>query len=183
MSRDPGLTLTATATRAGGTLFVQTTFKNQGRLSAYVYTRVRDRHLTPLPRRAYTAHATDAGALKLFLGVAPIPDGLCVFGRVEPWASFLRPGTGYTDFYEVPVPVPEWQPYAEPEGETDPVEVSRVIVETEWWVEPATLMVAPVTGAPGFYTACGHPSERATTTIELPEPVTISRRREGYTRF
>jgi hypothetical protein len=183
MSRDPGLTLTATATRAGGVLFVQTTFQNQGRLPAYVYTRVLDRDLEPQPRRAYTAHVAEAGALKLFLGIAPIPEGLSVYGKVVPWASYLRPGKGYTDYYEVPIPVVEWQPYAEPEGETDPVQVSRLIVETEWWVEPATLNGKPIEDAPGFYKALGHPSEMASATIELPDPVTVSRRREGYTRF
>jgi hypothetical protein len=183
MSRDPGMTLTATATRSGGVLFIQTTFQNQGRLPAYVYTRVLDRDLEPQPRRAYTAHAAGEGALKVFLGIAPIPAGVSVYGKVVPWATYLRPCKGYTDLYEVPVPAPEWQPYADPEGETDPVEVSRVIVETEWWVEPATLNVKPIDDAPGFYKALGHPSAMVSATIELPEPVIVSRRREGYTRF
>jgi hypothetical protein len=120
---------------------------------------------------------------KLFLGIAPIPDGLSVYVKAVPWATDLKPGRAYSDLYEVPLPAAKWQPYADPETETDPVEVKRLIVETEWWVEPATLKVAAIEDAPGFYKAMGNPSERAATTIDVPQPVTVSRRRAAFTRF
>lgn len=185
MTQEPELLITLGERRREGVLRIDYTFTNQGTKPLYVFTRAADKMLRPLPHRAYTAFRDQPEALHLFLGVPPIPKGLRVYVKVVPFSSYLRPGERFTDYLEAPIPVPEWQPYADPD-ETEDVEtvsVGRVLVSTQYFAEKGLLRPPKRDELSGYFKALGVPLVGMGAYVKLAEPVAVRKRRDEFERF
>lgn len=185
MTREPELRISLRARREEDRLRVDFTFANLARTSLYAYSLVASPVMEPLPHRAYTAYAEADESLHVLLGEAPAPNGLSVYAKVIPFASYLRPGEIHSDYVEVAVPVPEWHPYAKP-SEADDVEIDqarRVTLLTDYWWERTSLRAAPIARHPGYFKALGTKLVRESTSVELTEPIPVLRRRDEYMRF
>ena len=185
MRREPELRITLAERRRDGGLRLDYTFTNAGHSPLYVFTRVADNRLRPRPHQAYTAWRERPEALHLFLGVPPIPKGLHVYVKVVPFASYLPPGKSYSYYLELPLPVPEWQPYADPEQAEDveSVVTRSVLVSTEYFREDQLLRPPTPAGPAGYFKALGAPLVRTGAYLTLAEPVTVLKRRDEFERF
>jgi len=173
------------ARRENDRLRIDFTMTNRARSGVYARTRAAGSNLQPLPHRAYTAYSEADQSLHLLIAEAPIPKGLSVYVKVVPFARYLRAGESFSDHLELPLPVPEWQPYADP-PETDdvePVETRRIVLLTEYWWELATIKLAKVEDHPGYVKGFGTPTWQAKAAVELPEPIAVLKRRDDYARF
>jgi hypothetical protein len=161
------------------------TFVNRSDRPLYVFTRVMSKTLQPLPHRAYTAYRAEDQALHVFLGVPPIPKGLHVYAKVVPLASLLRPGKSMADHFELPIPVAEWQPYADPEqtDDVEPVEVRRIVVTTEYFSGDKLVREPRWDAALGYFRALGVTLHRTQAVIELAAPIVVLKRNDEFTRF
>jgi hypothetical protein len=179
------LVLTLSELRLPGQLRIEYSYTNAGQRPLYVYACAASRALQPLPHRACTALREADAALHLSLGVPPIPKGLRVYAKVVPFAVRLRPGQRHVDYLEVPVPVPEWQPYADPEETEDveTIEARRVVLSTEYFGEPQLVRPAKWDSAAGYFKAHGAPTRRAEATLELHAPLPVRKRRDDFERF
>ena len=161
------------------------TFINQSDRPLSVFTRVMSKALQPLPHRAYTAYRADDEALHVFLGVPPIPKGLHVYAKVVPLASLVHPGKSVTDHFELPIPVVEWQPYADPES-TDDVEAvpaRKIVVTTEYFGGDKLVREPRWDAALGYFRALGVPLVRTQAVIELATPIVVLKRNDEFARF
>jgi hypothetical protein len=185
MAREPELRISLRARREEDRLRIDFTFANLAHTSVYVYSLVASPVMEPLPHRAYTAYADADQSLHLLLGEAPGPNGLSVYAKVIPFASYLRPGESHADYIEVTVPVPEWQPYADPwkADEVEIVQTRRVSLLTDYWWERTSLRAAPIAKYPGYFKAQGTSLVRESASVELSEPIPVLRRRDEYERF
>jgi len=185
MAKQQDLDIDLRSQRKHDRLRIDFTMTNRARSAVYVFTRAASPNLQPLPHRAYTAYSDADQSLHLLLAEAPIPKGLSVYVKVVPFARHLRPGESHSDYLEVPLPVSEWQPYADPQqtNDVETVETRRVVLLTEYWWEPATIKLARVEGHLGYVKGFGTPCWQATATLELPEPIAVLKRCDDFARF
>ena len=179
------LVLTLGELRLPGQLRIEFSCTNAGPRPLFVYACAASRVVRPLPHRAYTALRQPEAALHLSLGVPPIPKGLRVYVKVVPYAVLLRPGQRHADYLEVPVPVPEWQPYADPQetADVEPAEVRRVLLSTAYFGEPQLVRAARWDGAAGYFKAHGAPASSVQAALELHAPLPVLKRRDDFERF
>src|SRR5262249_51462834 len=179
------LVLTLSELRLPGELRIEYSCTNEGKRPLYVYACAADSTVQPLPHRAYTALREADEALHLSLGVPPIPKGLHVYVKVVPFAVRLRPGQRHVDYLELPVPVPEWGPYADPQETEDveTVQVRRMLLSTEAFGEPQLVRPAKWDGAAGYFKAHGAPALRVAASLGLREPLPVLKRRDDFERF
>jgi hypothetical protein len=179
------LVLTLAEHRLPDRLRVELTFTNAGKRSLYAYACAASRALRPLPQRAYTALRERDAALHLLLGVPPIPRGLRVYAKVVPFAVLLRPGQRHVGAVELPVPVPEWQPYADPQETEDveEVEARRLVLSTEYFGEGQLVRPAQWDSQAGHFKAHGAVTLRAEAALELHVPVPVRKRLDNFERF
>jgi hypothetical protein len=179
------LVLTLSELRLPGELRIEYRCTNEGKRPLYLYACIADRAAQSLPHRAYTALREADEALHLSLGVPPIPEGLQVYVKVVPFAVLLRPGQRHVDYLELPVPVPEWGPYADPEETEDveTVEVRRVLLSTEYFGEEQLVRPAKWDGPAGYFKAHGAPALRVQAALELHATLPVLKRRDDFERF
>jgi hypothetical protein len=181
----PEIRIDARAQASTDLLRLDCTFVNQSDRPLYVFTRVLSKSLQPLPQRAYTAYRADDEALHVFLGVPPIPKGLHVYAKVVPLASLVRPGKSVMEHFELPVPVAEWQPYADPEttDDVEPVQTHKVVVTTEYFSGDKLVREPRWDAALGYFRALGVPLLRTHMAIELAAPIVVMKRNDEFPRF
>jgi hypothetical protein len=185
MTEDRHMLITLRELRLANQLRIDYTCTNQGKQPFYVYTCITQKGQQPLPNRAYTAYRAADETLHLFLGVPPIPRGLRVYAKVVPFASLLRPGEQHADYLEVPIPIAEWQPYADPPetSDVDIVQARRVLVSTEYFGEGRLVRPPQWDREIRQYRALGAQTQRVEAAIELSEPVSVLKRRDDFERF
>jgi hypothetical protein len=185
MFTKPEITIAVHEERTADSLSLECTFTNQGDRPLYVFTCVASRGLKPLPHRAYAAFRDKDHALHLFLGVPPIPRGLRVYAKVVPFSSLLRPRKSVTERYDMPIPVPEWQPYTDPE-ETEDVEIveaKKIVLSTEYFGLEDLVREARWDAAAGYFRALGVKPLRARAEAQGTEPVAVVKRLDAFERF
>ncbi|MBL8792710.1 MAG: hypothetical protein JNM56_02265 [Planctomycetia bacterium] len=160
------------------------TVVNEGRQPYYVFTCAAGGLREPLPHRAYTAYSDADQALHLLLGLPPVPPGSNVFARIVPLSTFLQPGDRHADFLDIPLPVPEWQPYL-PENTQDVeiVEARRLRLATEYFSHASLFRPPEWDHQFFFFRAFGGESLPVSATLELDEPLSVLKRRDRFERF
>jgi hypothetical protein len=181
---NPDLQLTVRERHTPDSLRIDCTFTNRADCPLYVFTCMVSPGLKPLPHRACTAFREKDQALHVFLGVPPIPKGLRVYAKAVPLSSLLEPGKSVSEYFEMPVPVPEWQPYADPEQaeQVETVSARKIVVTAEYFETTRLLREARWDESTGLFKAFGTPLLRARGVVDLAEPIPILKRNDDFTR-
>jgi hypothetical protein len=182
---NPDLQLTVRERHTRDSLRIDCTFTNRADGPLYVFTCMASAWLEPLPHRAYTAFREEDRALHVLLGVPPIPKDLDVHVKIVPFSSLVQPGKSVSEYFEMPIPVPEWQPYADPEEavEAETVSAAKIVVTAEYFGTTRLLREPRWDVSIGLYKAHGVPVLRTQGMIELAEPIPILKRKDDFTRF
>src|SRR5262245_8252020 len=148
---------------------------NKHPVAAYAYVLTRTaRDLQPRPGSAYALLSEGDVDLILFLGACVPPEGVSVPVRVQPLAVLIPPGREFAGEVRLPVPIPEWGAYSDPDGpgeDARPVNVYLLRLVIEYVLDGETYFARRA--GDGYWDAGGSPVRRlsATHVPDTPLPV------------
>ena len=169
--------LQADWTIADGELRVAYRLKNRHSVPAYAYTvprMVPDLQLRP--GSAYALVSESDLDLTLLLGSCDPPKDVSVPYRVQPLAVMVKPGKEFAGKVKLPIPVPEWGGYSNPDGpgdDVEPVDVYLLRFAVEYVLEGETYFLRPSVN--GMWDVGGSPVRQLFVNHVPDRPVPVRR--------
>jgi hypothetical protein len=152
---------------------------NKHPVAAYAYVLPRTApEREPRPGSAYALLSNGDVDLTLLLGTCEPPAGLSVPVRIQPLAVRVPPGQQFASELWLPIPVPEWDAYSDPDGPGDkarPVNVYLLSLVIEYVLDGEAYFRHPA--ANGTWDVGGSPVRRVSVTHVPDHPLPVLGRR------
>lgn len=181
---EPRVVLSLTPSPSPGRLSIEWAVRNATPTPVRFLAHPDDGHRREVVRGTpYRILTKDGGALHLFLTEPPMPPGVSFEVGFLSLSRRLEPGETYRGLWQLDVPVEEWNPAFDapaPEAWTE-VEVTRLVVETEWFDE-RRLSWEQTGPDEGTWWCQGFPTHSIRTEVTLSDPLPVRKRLDDFAR-
>ena len=126
------------------------------------------------------------GALRLLVGVAPLPRRKSAFYRNVPFATRIAPNGRLKDSITVNVPVSEYSPYFSSGGPDEVKQVDRVQLLVDYFLADSGIPVKALPDMPGLFKASGASRRFVKMLVSKkhsPSPIEVKRRTDDFDRI
>lgn len=168
----------------GNYLRIDYVITNETDTGIYAYVLPIDGRFNSYANDAYTCLAEDHFAIHLLLGEPPLPRGVSLSVRIQPFAVYIAANQSYESYLMLEMPLREWHAYSgraypDPPEETS---VRQLKLMIEYVYEEETSFTED-TPHQGFFQVGGFPHHTLVFAHELAEPVNVLARTGPFDRF